>query len=62
MQCMPAALEQTGTNIVTSRSAFILRFISTIALWTVEFPKLYLDTSFAFLAKRFAWKMSNGHK
>ena len=27
MQCMPAALEQTGTNIVTSRSAFILRFI-----------------------------------
>jgi len=41
-------------NIVTSRSAFILRFISTIALWTVEFPKLYLDTSFAFLAKRFA--------
>ena len=35
MQCMPAALEQTGTNIVTSRSAFILRFISTIALWTI---------------------------
>src|SRR5258708_12873457 len=35
MQCMPAALEQTGTTVVTSRSAFILRFISTIALWTI---------------------------
>jgi len=35
MQCMPATLEQTGTNVITSRSAFILRFISTIALWTI---------------------------
>src|SRR5438093_11989564 len=35
MQVMPATLEQTGTNILTSRSAFILRFISTIALWTI---------------------------
>jgi hypothetical protein len=32
---MPAALEQTGTNITPSRSTFILRFASTIALWTV---------------------------
>src|SRR6266480_4384714 len=32
---MPVTLEQTGTNILTSRSAFILRFISTSALWTV---------------------------
>src|SRR5881227_1734725 len=32
---MPATLEQTGTNILSSRSAFILRFISTIALWTI---------------------------
>src|SRR2546427_13133428 len=32
---MPASLEQTGTNVITSRSAFILRFVSTIALWTV---------------------------
>jgi phosphatidate cytidylyltransferase len=32
---MPAALEQTGTNIMTSRSGFILRFASTIALWTI---------------------------
>src|ERR1700750_3222005 len=32
---MSAALEQTGTNLSTSRSAFILRFISTIALWTI---------------------------
>src|SRR5438132_1748744 len=31
---MPATLERTGTNVVTSRSVFILRFISTIALWT----------------------------
>src|SRR5262249_20232394 len=32
---MPATLEQTGPNLVTSRSAFVLRFISTVALWTV---------------------------
>src|SRR6478672_7957177 len=32
---MPAALEQTGPNVVTRRSVFILRFISTIALWSV---------------------------
>src|SRR5881628_1003501 len=32
---MPVTLEQTGTNLITSRSAFILRFASTIALWTV---------------------------
>src|SRR5881275_2550073 len=32
---MPATLEQTGPNIVTRRSVFILRFISTVALWTV---------------------------
>src|SRR5207247_8615041 len=35
MQRMPVTLEQTGTSVITSRSAFILRFISTIALWTV---------------------------
>src|SRR6266567_6623799 len=32
---MPATLEQTGTNVVTPRSVFILRFVSTIALWSV---------------------------
>src|SRR2546421_603088 len=32
---MPATLEQTGGNVVTPRSAFILRFISTVALWSV---------------------------
>src|SRR5438132_5634207 len=32
---MAATLEQTGTNVITPRSAFILRFVSTIALWTV---------------------------
>src|SRR5229473_4243146 len=32
---MPATLEQTETNRVTPRSVFILRFVSTIALWSV---------------------------
>src|SRR5438874_3275549 len=32
---MPVILEQTGTNVTTSRSAFVLRFISTVALWTI---------------------------
>ena len=32
---MPATLEQTGTNAVTPRSAFVLRFISTVALWSI---------------------------
>src|SRR3989441_5454537 len=32
---MPVTLAQTGTNIIPSRSVFILRFVSTIALWTV---------------------------
>src|SRR4029453_12544162 len=32
---MPATLEQAGPNVVTPRSAFILRFISTVGLWTV---------------------------
>src|SRR4029450_4026737 len=32
---MPATLEQTGTNAVTRRSVFVLRFISTIALWSI---------------------------
>ena len=32
---MPATLEQTGPNVATRRSVFILRFISTVALWSV---------------------------
>src|SRR5712671_6857973 len=32
---MPATLEQTGPNVVTRRAVFILRFISTVALWSV---------------------------
>src|SRR3954454_15069351 len=32
---MPATLEQTGPNIVTRRAAFVLRFVSTVTLWTV---------------------------
>ena len=32
---MPATLEQAGPNEVTPRSAFILRFVSTVALWSI---------------------------
>ena len=32
---MPATLEQAGANRVTPRSVFILRFISTVALWSI---------------------------
>jgi len=32
---MSVTLEQTGTSMASSRSAFILRFISTVALWTI---------------------------
>ena len=32
---MPATLEQTRPNVVTRRSVFILRFISTVGLWSV---------------------------
>src|SRR5436309_5876056 len=32
---VPATLEQTGPNTVTPRSTFILRFSSTVALWSV---------------------------
>src|SRR5438132_524480 len=32
---MPTSLEQTGTNAVTPRSVFVLRFISTVALWSI---------------------------
>jgi CDP-diglyceride synthetase len=32
---MSATVEQTGTTVVTRRSVFVLRFISTIALWSI---------------------------
>ena len=32
---MPGTLEQTGTNAVTRRSVFVLRFISTVVLWSI---------------------------
>src|SRR6266545_7351868 len=32
---MPVTIEQTGTNAVSPRSVFVLRFISTIALWSI---------------------------
>ena len=48
MQCMPATLEQTGTNMITARSTFIFRFISTIALWTVALLIIFLRLRMAF--------------
>ena len=38
---MPATLEQTGPHVVTRRSVFILRFISTVALWTIALLIMY---------------------
>src|SRR5207247_268244 len=35
MQPMPTTLEHAGANAVTPRSTFILRFISTVALWSI---------------------------
>src|SRR4029453_2787397 len=32
---MPASLEQPGPTAITPRSVFVLRFISTIALWSI---------------------------
>src|SRR5436305_8056839 len=32
---MSSTLERTESNVITPRSTFILRFISTIALWTI---------------------------
>lgn len=32
---MPTTLEQAAPNAITPRSAFILRFISTVALWSI---------------------------
>src|SRR5206468_8500831 len=47
---MPATLEQTGTNTVTPRSVFILRFISTIALWSVALLIAFSGFEIAFWA------------
>src|ERR1017187_3424621 len=33
--CMPATLEQAAPKVPTSRSVFVLRFLSTVALWSV---------------------------
>jgi phosphatidate cytidylyltransferase len=35
LEAMPATLEQPASEIATPRSVFILRFISTVALWSV---------------------------
>ena len=38
---MPATLEQTGPHVATRRSVFILRFISTVALWSIALLIMY---------------------
>src|SRR5437879_7420634 len=41
MQRMSVTFEQTGTTVIPPRSAFILRFASTIALWTIALPIMF---------------------
>jgi len=47
---MPATLEQTEPNSVTPRSVFILRFITTIALWSVALVIAFSGYELAFYA------------
>src|SRR6059058_361289 len=47
---MPATLEQAGANGVTPRSVFILRFISTVALWSVALVIAFSGYELAFYA------------
>ena len=47
---MPATLEQTEPNTVTPRSVFILRFITTIALWSVALVIAFSGYELAFYA------------
>src|SRR5678815_5879385 len=44
---MPGTLEQTETTAVARRSVFVLRFISTIALWSIAL--LIMFTGFEIL-------------
>ena len=47
---MSATLEQSGTKPVTRRSVFILRFASTIVLWTVALAIVFSGYELAFFA------------
>lgn len=47
---MPATLEQAEPNAVTPRSVFILRFITTIALWSIALIIAFSGHELAFYA------------
>src|SRR6266540_5917131 len=47
---MSVTLEQTGTTAVTRRSVFVLRFISTIALWSIALLIAFSGHELAFYA------------
>jgi len=47
---MPATLEQAEPNTVTPRSVFILRFLTTIALWSIALIIAFSGHEFAFYA------------
>jgi phosphatidate cytidylyltransferase len=47
---MPGTIEQAEPNTVTPRSVFILRFITTIALWSVALIIAFSGHEFAFYA------------
>ena len=47
---MPATLEQAEPNTVTPRSVFILRFLTTIALWSVALVIAFSGYELAFYA------------
>src|SRR5207237_9392980 len=47
---MPATLEETEPNAVTPRSVFIVRFITTIVLWSVALVIAFSGYELAFYA------------
>src|SRR2546423_15475303 len=47
---MPATLEETEPNTVTPRSVFIVRFITTIVLWSVALVIAFSGYELAFYA------------
>jgi phosphatidate cytidylyltransferase len=46
--CMPATLEQAAPKMPTSRSVFVLRFLSTVALWSVALVIAFSGYELAF--------------
>ena len=47
---MPATLEQSETKLATPRSVFILRFISTVVLWSIALVIAFWGYEFSFYA------------